>query len=189
MTIVYLLAFLAAPVVLGAAVYLAGRRLRIVETPVERHKAEVVILAELRKGPSYGLALIAAAPGVLHQGNVYPILRDLEARGIVESEECDGGLPCRGGRPRRCYRMRTISSPTPDDEPEPVNPASISGIRSRRRWIRIEAPRETLYPWDTSGDDTEPVLCLACVSLGSGRMCVACVDRVLVAESGEGGAA
>ena len=68
------------------------------------------VLEVLRDGPSYGLEIIERVRAhtggeiQLHQGNVYPLLRDLEGEGLVESYDGDP-LPERKGRPRRYYRL------------------------------------------------------------------------------------
>ncbi len=77
------------------------------EPPVS---AKAALLAVLIRGEGYGLDLIKRANersngGVkLHQGNVYPALRDLEAEGLVKSWEAEP-TPERGGRPRRYYKL------------------------------------------------------------------------------------
>lgn len=71
---------------------------------------KTALLQALISGESYGLELIdrirEASGGrfVLPQGMVYPTLRSLEAKGLVESYD---GPPMRerGGRPRRYYRI------------------------------------------------------------------------------------
>jgi PadR family transcriptional regulator len=68
------------------------------------------ILMALIQGKGYGLELIdrvkAKTRGsvVLHQGSVYPLLRDLEADGFLKSWNESGGDE-RGGRPRRFYEL------------------------------------------------------------------------------------
>jgi PadR family transcriptional regulator PadR len=61
-------------------------------------------------GDGYGLDLIDRVKGMtngavsLHQGSVYPLLRELEDDGFLDSYEGDA-LPERGGRPRRYYKL------------------------------------------------------------------------------------
>lgn len=68
------------------------------------------LLQALMQGDGYGLELIervkAATGGrlVLLQGRVYPLLRSLEADGLLRSYDGDP-LPERGGRPRRYYEL------------------------------------------------------------------------------------
>jgi PadR family transcriptional regulator, regulatory protein PadR len=77
------------------------------EPPVS---AKAALLQALIRGEGYGLDLIKrvndlSSGGVkLHQGNVYPALRDLEEDGIVKSWRADP-TPERGGRPRRYYKL------------------------------------------------------------------------------------
>ena len=71
---------------------------------------KVALLQALIQGESYGLGLIErvreASGGqvVLMQGRVYPVLRELEADGLLESYDGEP-LPERGGRPRRYYKL------------------------------------------------------------------------------------
>jgi len=68
------------------------------------------ILQALMKGESYGLEVIARVHEMtggkikLLQGRVYPVLRELEAEGLLRSYDGDP-LPERGGRPRRYYEL------------------------------------------------------------------------------------
>ena len=77
------------------------------EPPVS---AKAALLQALIRGEGYGLDLIKRVEDrtkgkvKLHQGNVYPALRDLEADGLVKSYESEP-LPERGGRPRRYYKL------------------------------------------------------------------------------------
>lgn len=77
------------------------------EAPIS---AKAALLQALMRGEGYGLDLIervrASTDGalVLHQGSVYPALRELEREGLLESYEGEP-LPERGGRPRRYYRI------------------------------------------------------------------------------------
>jgi len=60
------------------------------------------VIAVLRAdGPAYGLELREKI-GI--GASIYPYLWEIEAEGLVTSEEREG-LPCRGGRPRRYYRL------------------------------------------------------------------------------------
>src|SRR6266498_3024341 len=68
------------------------------------------LLQALVQGESYGLELIERVKkntngGMkIQQGRVYPVLRALEADGLLESYDGDP-LPERGGRPRRYYKL------------------------------------------------------------------------------------
>lgn len=68
------------------------------------------LLQALIGGESYGLELIervrtnTSGEVRLLQGRVYPMLRQLEAQGLIESFE-GTPLPIRNGRPRRYYRI------------------------------------------------------------------------------------
>lgn len=78
--------------------------------PMTAIDTKVALLQALMQGESYGLELIErvekATGGrtTLMQGRVYPLLRQLESEGFLESY--DGApLPERGGRPRRYYKL------------------------------------------------------------------------------------
>jgi PadR family transcriptional regulator PadR len=77
------------------------------EAPVNVRTA---LLQALIRGEGFGLDLIKRVKErtngklKLHQGNVYPALRDLEADGLLKSYE-GPPLPERGGRPRRYYKL------------------------------------------------------------------------------------
>jgi PadR family transcriptional regulator PadR len=81
--------------------------LRAMDTPVS---AKAALLQVLTSGDGYGLELIERVKDHtkgrlrLHQGSVYPALRELEREGFVTSYEGEP-LPERGGRPRRFYRL------------------------------------------------------------------------------------
>ena len=68
------------------------------------------LLQALIGGESYGLELIERVRTNTYgevrllQGRVYPMLRQLEAQGLIESFE-GTPLPIRNGRPRRYYRI------------------------------------------------------------------------------------
>jgi PadR family transcriptional regulator PadR len=70
----------------------------------------VAILQALMKGESYGLEVIERVREMsggkikVLQGRVYPVLRELEAEGLLRSFD---GEPVaeRGGRPRRYYEL------------------------------------------------------------------------------------
>lgn len=68
------------------------------------------LLQALVEGENYGLELIELVKkrtnGKLKipQGSVYPVLRELEAEGLLESYDGEP-LPERGGRPRRYYKL------------------------------------------------------------------------------------
>jgi PadR family transcriptional regulator, regulatory protein PadR len=74
-----------------------------------------LLQALLLQGQSYGVELIERVKQrtdgeiVLHQGTVYPALRELEDEGFVESYESEP-LPERGGRPRRYYRLTALGA-------------------------------------------------------------------------------
>jgi PadR family transcriptional regulator PadR len=68
------------------------------------------ILQAFVEGPSFGLDIIERVKKRTNgkvkilQGRVYPVLRELEAEGLLEGY--DGKpMPERGGRPRRYYRL------------------------------------------------------------------------------------
>lgn len=71
---------------------------------------QTALLQALIHGESYGLELIervtAATKGRVRigQGRVYPVLRDMEASGLVTSHDGEP-LPERAGRPRRYYEL------------------------------------------------------------------------------------
>lgn len=67
------------------------------------------VLQVLRAGPSYGLEIIervqkSCGGTILFPSTVYPLLRELEEQGYLESYEGDP-LPERGDRPRRYYKL------------------------------------------------------------------------------------
>lgn len=67
------------------------------------------VLQALSTTPAYGLQIInwvntAAGKILLHQGNAYPLLRELEREGLLESWDGET-TPERGNRPRRYYRL------------------------------------------------------------------------------------
>lgn len=72
---------------------------------------ETAILRSLLGSEAFGLEIIervrVASDGkiTLHQGNVYPTLRDLERRGYLTSYDGAEIIPERGGRPRRYYKL------------------------------------------------------------------------------------
>jgi PadR family transcriptional regulator PadR len=82
------------------------------ESPLTNKAA---LLQALVRGPGYGLDLIdrvkkqTGGEVVLHQGTVYPALRELEEEGLLESYESEP-LPERGGRPRRYYKLTALGA-------------------------------------------------------------------------------
>jgi PadR family transcriptional regulator PadR len=92
------------------------------EAPVTAKSALLQVLAS---GEGYGLELIERVrdrtEGLvsLHQGSVYPALRWLERRGLVESYEA-AGPPDRGGRPRRYYRITAAGRRTAEEHRKAV---------------------------------------------------------------------
>jgi PadR family transcriptional regulator len=72
---------------------------------------KAALLQALVSGPGFGLELIDRVEKrtkgkiPLHQGSLYPALRDLERDGMVESYNGDEVVPERGGRPRRYYKL------------------------------------------------------------------------------------
>ena|SRR5437868_1213136 len=68
------------------------------------------LLQALVEGENYGLELIELVKKrtngrlKIPQGSVYPVLRSLEADGLLESYDGEP-LPERGGRPRRYYKL------------------------------------------------------------------------------------
>jgi PadR family transcriptional regulator PadR len=77
------------------------------ESPITTKAA---LLQALIRGEGYGLELIdrvkerTKGKVPLHQGTVYPALRELERDGLVKSWDGEP-LPERGGRPRRYYKL------------------------------------------------------------------------------------
>ena len=77
------------------------------EPPVN---AKAALLQELIRREGYALDLIKRVSErtkgrvKLHQGNVYPALRNLEEDGLLKSWEADP-TPERGGRHRRYYKI------------------------------------------------------------------------------------
>lgn len=72
---------------------------------------KAALLQALVSGPGFGLQLIERVTErtrgkiSLHQGSIYPALRDMEREGLLESYNGDEVIPERGGRPRRYYRL------------------------------------------------------------------------------------
>jgi PadR family transcriptional regulator, regulatory protein PadR len=72
--------------------------------------AKAALLQALISGPGYGLDLIERVKKhskgciVLHQGSIYPALRDLEREGLLDSWDGEA-VAERGGRPRRYYKL------------------------------------------------------------------------------------
>jgi PadR family transcriptional regulator PadR len=70
----------------------------------------IALLQALISGESYGLEIIERVKSLtkgrvlMMQGRVYPVLRELESEGLLESFDGDP-LPERGGRPRKYYRL------------------------------------------------------------------------------------
>lgn len=77
------------------------------EPPVS---AKAALLQALITGPGFGLDLIERVKDrtkgavTLHQGSIYPALRDLERQGFLRSWDGES-TPERGGRPRRYYEL------------------------------------------------------------------------------------
>lgn len=73
-------------------------------------ETRTALLQALMKKPSYGLELIDLVRDMtggkvrIVQGRVYPVLRSLEADGLLRSWDGDP-VPERGGRPRRYYEL------------------------------------------------------------------------------------
>jgi PadR family transcriptional regulator, regulatory protein PadR len=78
-----------------------------VDSPIN---SKAALLQALIQKDGYGLDLIdrvrerTNGDVKLHQGSVYPALRELESEGLVRSYESEP-LPERGGRPRRYYQL------------------------------------------------------------------------------------
>jgi PadR family transcriptional regulator PadR len=77
----------------------------------------LALLQAFTHGESYGLEIIERVKKLtggtvtIVQGRVYPVLRELEAEGLLESY--DGPpLPERNGRPRRYYRITAAGQRT-----------------------------------------------------------------------------
>lgn len=72
--------------------------------------SKAALLQALVTGPGFGLELIERVKErtkgavVLHQGSIYPALRDLEREGFLRSWDGET-TPDRGGRPRRYYEL------------------------------------------------------------------------------------
>lgn len=72
--------------------------------------ARTAILMALIQGKGFGLELIERVKDktrgavALGQGSVYPLLRDMEGEGLLNSWNEAGG-DARGGRPRRYYEL------------------------------------------------------------------------------------
>ena len=85
----------------------------------------VALLQALMEGESYGLEIIervrAASRGklVLLQGRVYPVLRELEAEGMIAGFDGEP-QPDRGGRPRRYYRLTALGRRTAVGDAEAI---------------------------------------------------------------------
>ena len=75
---------------------------------MELANTRVVLLEVLEAGPAYGLQIIDTVKSQIGWTNVYPTLRRMERMGFLESYEADAGLPERGGRPRRYYRITDL---------------------------------------------------------------------------------
>ena len=80
--------------------------------------AKAALLQALISGPGFGLELIERVEQrtkgkiSLHQGSIYPALRDMERDGLVESYNGGEVVPERGGRPRRYYRLTAKGAKT-----------------------------------------------------------------------------
>lgn len=98
------------------------------ESPIN---AKAALLQALVRGEGYGLDLVARVKErtkgkvSLHQGNVYPALRDLEADGLLRSYESEP-LPERGGRPRRYYKLTAAGQKAAMQQTEAV--AGLFGL-------------------------------------------------------------
>jgi PadR family transcriptional regulator PadR len=98
------------------------------ESPIN---AKAALLQALVRGEGYGLDLVARVKERtkgkvnLHQGNVYPALRDLEADGLLRSYESEP-LPERGGRPRRYYKLTAAGQKAAMQQTEAV--AGLFGL-------------------------------------------------------------
>ena len=72
---------------------------------------KTALLQALISGPGFGLELIERVEKrtngkvSLHQGSIYPALRDMERDGLLESYDGEEVIPERGGRPRRYYKL------------------------------------------------------------------------------------
>lgn len=77
--------------------------------------AKTALLQALVQGEGYGLELIKRVTArtmgaiALHQGSIYPALRELEREGLVTSRESEP-LPERGGRPRIYYKLTGLGA-------------------------------------------------------------------------------
>lgn len=85
--------------------------------------AKAALLQALIRGPGFGLELIDRVREhtrghiKLHQGTIYPLLRDMEADGLLASYEGEP-MPERGGRPRRYYKLTAVGARTALDHRE-----------------------------------------------------------------------
>ena len=86
---------------------------------------KTALLQALITGDSYGLELIERVRESTHgqlvplQGRVYPVLRQLEAEGLLESYDGQAGAE-RGGRPRRYYRLTAEGKKTAEQQAQAV---------------------------------------------------------------------
>lgn len=83
------------------------------------------MLQALISGEGYGLDLIDRVKKLtngrvqLGQGTVYPLLRDLEREGLLDSHDGEP-MPERGGRPRRYYKLNATGAKAAMEEREAV---------------------------------------------------------------------
>lgn len=84
------------------------------------------MLHAVARGHAYGFELMEVV--ALPSGTVYPLLRRLEARGLVRSRWEDATESAAAGRPRRRYYEVTVAG-------RRVLPAALERLRARRRAV------------------------------------------------------
>jgi PadR family transcriptional regulator, regulatory protein PadR len=83
-----------------------------------------VLLQAVARGHAYGFELMEVA--ALPSGTVYPLLRRLEARGLVRSRWEDSAEAIGAARPRRRYYQVTAAG-------REALPAALERLHARRR--------------------------------------------------------
>jgi PadR family transcriptional regulator len=102
-----------------------SHNMRILSAMAPSVDTRTALLQALVEGDSYGLDLIQRVSRrtngkvKIQQGRVYPVLRNLESEGLLESYDGDP-MPERGGRPRRYYRLTAEGLRTAKEEAQAV---------------------------------------------------------------------